>query len=206
MRLSSLSRGRIVPQFLLSVLLFGLGCLPPPPAKTPFTYRPDLLPAAYFPLAENTVWSYRAKTPSGEGGELLVVVKVAAKNGRVAIISTEPNPLSYEDTGDTILRLPSGTPILKTPLTASATWDIPDGTAKILAVDGVAETPAGRFPDCLVVEEITHDRRLVTSYAPGVGQVKQEIYARDASGKGAPDQLETRILLGSFHAGGSSEP
>lgn len=187
-------------------LLFALGaCGPAGPSKTAFSYRADLLPAVYFPLAAGTVWSYRATNPTGEGGELLIVTKVLSRDGTTATISTAPNPLSYEDRGDQIVRLPSGTPILKTPLRVDATWAIPDGTARITSVGAVVEAPAGRYPNCIVVEETTTERRLITSYAPGVGPVKVEIFSRGSSSVPGGEQLVSRALLGSFSTGGEQQ-
>jgi hypothetical protein len=167
-------------------------------APSEFRWTPEVQPGTYFPLAQGTAWSYDvADAQSGE--RMLMVNRVLRREGPRAIFFEEPDPLAYEDRGGEILRLPSGTAVLRAPIARGASWAIPGGTARVLSVDGEVTTPGGRYPGCVVVEEATGERRVVTSYAPAVGPVRVEIYAR---GPGA-ESLAHRALLRSYHAGGT---
>src|SRR5213080_733017 len=107
---------RLLSRSGLGCLLLLAACKTAPPVKEAFQYRQGLRPAAYFPLAAGAVWSYRA-TITGGAQDLLVVSKVASMDGTRAVISPD---LSYEDRGESIVRLPSGTEILRTPIDKGA--------------------------------------------------------------------------------------
>ena len=129
------------------------------------------------------------------GIAVLLVNRVQARDGNRAIFAVDPSPLAFEDLGDAIVTFPSRKPVLKVPIAKDATWPLADGTARILDVEAVVETPAGRYTSCVAVEESAPDRRIITTYAPHVGPVKVEIYARD----GDRELLISRALLRSYH-------
>lgn len=181
----------------LALPLLASGCRSTPQIKG-FQYRADVKPADYFPLALGTVWSYRA-TIAGGPSDVLVISRVASRVGTRAMLSDD---LGYNDEGDTLYRLPSGTPVLKTPIAAAASWPVTDGIAKIVSIDAVVVTPGGSYASCVVVEELMTDRRRVVSYAPGVGPVREEIYARDPAG----ETLISRTLLQSYNPASPEGP
>ena len=176
------------------------GCAPALQAPPAFKWTAEVLPSVYFPLALNTAWSYNALDTT-TNQTVLVVNRVQARDGNRAIFAVEPSPLAYEDLGDAIVTFPSRKPVLRTPIAKGATWALPDGTARIADVEATVEAPAGRFLSCVVVEELAADRRVVTTYAPHVGPVKVEIYARD----GERELLMQSALLRSYHDAASSD-
>lgn len=175
--------------------LFLCGCPGPGgPAKDTFQWRADIAPAAYFPLAEGNAWSYDvADLVTGE--KILLVNRVDKREGNRSEMVSGAEPLFYEYRGDAILRFPSGATVLRTPVQPESGWEIPNGRAKITAIDAVVETAGQKYASCVVVEETTDDRRVVTWFAPGVGPVKVEVYARGPAG----ERLERRGLMRSFH-------
>lgn len=196
------------------------GCAHAPASAASFRWTPGVKPAVYFPLAPGTAWSYDALDPS-TGSKVLVVSRVQSRTGNRAVFSLPPDPLEYEDTGEAIVAMPSGKAILRTPIEKGAHWPAGAGTASIRAVDGVADTAAGRFAGCVVVEEVAPDRRIVTWFAPRVGPVKLEIYARQIPGQipgeipggnaggsasAATEILVSRAGLRSFHDGATPAP
>lgn len=164
-------------------------------APTAFKWSPDVKPGAYYPLRLDNAWSYNAYD-FATGESVLVVNRVQARDGNRAIFATEPSPLAYEDVGDAIVTFPSRKPILKTPVAKGTSWPLEGGgTARIVEVEGAVDTPAGHYDACVSVEESAPDRRIVTTFAPGVGPVKLEIFARE----GDKEIPVMRALLRSFH-------
>jgi hypothetical protein len=156
----------------------------------------------YFPLAQGTAWSYDALDP-GSGRTVLLVNRVQVRDANRAILAGDPDPLAYEDLGDRILVFSSRKPVLVAPIARGASWPLDGGgTATITSIDAAVETPGGRFASCVVVEEAAADRRVVTTYAPEIGPVKVEIYAR---GDGM-ELLVSRAVLRSYHKAGSETP
>ena len=187
-------------KILAVVVLLLAGCPAATQAPPAFRWTPDVLPSVYFPLALNTAWSYNA-LDAGTGQNVLVVNRVSAREGNRAILAVEPTPLSYEDLGDSIIAFPSRNAKLKSPIAKGTSWPISDGTARIVDVEAIVDAPAGRFLSCVAVEELGAERRVVTTYAPHVGPVKVEIYARDAE----HEVLIQSALLRSYHDAASSD-
>ena len=166
-----------------------------------FVYRPDLRPSVYFPLAVGTAWSYNVTDPA-RADTLLLINRVISRDGNRAIFSAPPDPMAYVDAGDRITMEPAGKIVLQAPLTVGAQWPIKGGTATIRSVDARAETPAGTWSSCLVVEENLGPGRVVTTYAPNVGPVQVEVYGRDL-------QVEipmSRAVLRGYSKAGSQAP
>jgi hypothetical protein len=188
---------RTLPGTLAVVAALLSACTHVPVAPRAIQNRADTPLSTYFPLGEGTAWSYDVlDVPSGE--HILAVNRVQARMGNRAMVFTGPDPLSYEDRGDRIVRLPSGATVLQAPIVKEAGWAIPDGYARIIAVDAVAATPAGSWKHCVAVEEATAERRVVTTYAPEVGPAQVEIYSRGPAG----EALVSRALLRGYHAAG----
>jgi hypothetical protein len=182
------------PSLLAVAVLLLAACPAAIQAPPAFKWTPDVKPSVYFPLALNTAWSYNVLDPS-TGQSVLLVNRVQARDGNRAIIAVEPSPLAFDDLGDSIITFPSRKPVLKVPIAKGATWPLSDGIARILEVDAVVEAPAGRYASCVAVEESTAERRVITTFAPHVGPVKVEIYARE----GDRELLISRALLRSYH-------
>lgn len=143
--------------------------------KAPAARLPES--ARYFPLAVGDRWTYQA-TYLGERSTRQVEL-VAFRDG------------SYVDKDGRALRVDSEglrdqvRYLLRDPLTVDATWTsvVAPGAAehyRVLSVHAPCEAPAGRFPDCVVVESrATADpsnpaRVLVNriTFAAGVGIVR----------------------------------
>lgn len=193
----------VVVFFAVALAFFGItialsGCHAPAPDGA-FHWRAEVRPSEYFPLGAGAAWSYDVTDPAS-GERILFVNHVLAVEGKRSVFAREPDPIAYEDRGDRIVRLPSETVILRAPIARGSAWDVPGGGARILAVDGEVNAGGTRYTSCLLVEEATPERRVVTTYAPAVGPVAVEIYARGSGG----DTLVSRALLRSFHAPGAT--
>lgn len=189
--------------FVLVVALAGAsGCPSQKGAVAPVGgVRADATPGSYFPLAETTAWSYDVLDQQ-TGQTTLLVNRVQRRDGARAVFFEGADPLAYEDDGDHIVRLPSGATVLEGPMKAGRSWAVPGGTARIITVDEAVQAVHESYPHCVVVEELTNETRVVTSYALDVGPVKVEVYARGPAG----EQLLHRGLLRGYHKAGSPSP
>jgi hypothetical protein len=184
------------------VIALSLGaCAHVKQAPPAFRWSAGVKPGAYFPLAAGTAWSYDALDP-GSGRKVFVVSRVLAKDGPRAVFALDPDPLSYEDTGEAIVSFPSRKTVLQAPIARGTRWPAGAGTATITAVDAVVDAPAGRYLSCVSVEELAPDRRIVTTFAPGVGPAQIEIYYREAG----REILVSRALLRSYHDAATETP
>jgi hypothetical protein len=168
-------------------------------SKETFQWRADVKPGVYFPLEAGTAWSYEV-VDAATGEKLLLVNRVEAREGNRATLANGADPLAYEDRGDALVRLPSGTVVLRAPVAAGESWDIPGGKARITSVDARVAASNQVFSACVVIEESTDERRVVTTYAPHVGPVLVEIYARGPAG----ERLDRRGMLRSYHRAGDT--
>jgi hypothetical protein len=151
----------------------------PAPASSSQGKAPAALPesARYFPLAVGDRWTYQA-TYLGERSTRQVEL-VAFRDG--SYVDKDGRALRVDGEGlrDQVRYL------LRDPLTVDATWTsvVAPGAAehyRVLSVHAPCEAPAGRFPDCVVVESrATADpsnpaRVLVNriTFAAGVGIVR----------------------------------
>ena len=186
-------------ELALACLIAAAGCGPTAgEVRQPFAFHADAKPSLYFPLAEGTAWSYDV-TDEQTGDKILLVNRVEKREGDTAQMFGGPDPQSYRDRGDAIVRLPSGTVILRGPLAVGTEWPIDGGKARISAIDDAVDTAAGRFEHCVAVEEKTDERRVVTRYAPDVGPVEVEIYAAGPGG----ERLFNKGVLRSYHKAGT---
>src|SRR3954452_14350612 len=111
---------------LLLAALALTACRSAPPTKPGFSWSPDVRPAAYFPLADGSAWSYEV-ADAATGEKILAINRGLRHEGTPAGFGQAPAALSYEDRGDELVRLPSGTPVLKAPIRKDASWPIPGG-------------------------------------------------------------------------------
>lgn len=145
------------------------------PASTPASRLPES--ARYFPLAVGNHWTYQA-TYLGEHSTRQVEL-VAFRDGSYVDRDGRTLRIDAEGLRDQVRYL------LRDPLTAGATWTsvVAPGAAehyRVLSAHAPCEAPAGRFPDCVVVESrATADpanpaRVLVNqvTFAAGVGIVR----------------------------------
>ena len=175
------------------------GCHSPKGASSPVVgARVHARPGDYFPLAEGTSWSYDVRDQQ-TGETSLLVNRVLRREGARAVFFEGADPLSYQDDGDKIIRLPSGATVLMAPIKAGTSWEVPGGTARIVAIDAVADGVHDRFAPCVAVEELTPETRVVTTYAVDIGPVKVEVFARGPAG----EQLLHRGILRGYHKAGS---
>ncbi|HEX7598696.1 MAG TPA: hypothetical protein VF518_10815, partial [Polyangia bacterium] len=86
--------------------------------------------------------------------------------------------------------------ILKTPIRAGATWPLASGKATVVSVGVEASVPAGKYPNCAVVEEIRSnpERVLRTTYAAGVGPVLLEYQVSNPETRKLEVILAARLL------------
>jgi len=143
----------------------------PPPAAW---YR-------YFPAVVDAQWVYRLVVSEDNSGAVVLlqtrVNEVSAD--RIALMSGS-SPVLYMVADDGLIKAKSGNYFLKYPLTPGNRWPIvlggAAGEAVIVANDRSVATDAGRFDNCLLVEERPAGEPVVlrTWYAPGVGVVRMQ--------------------------------
>lgn len=141
-------------------------------SSAPAPTRAMLGPLDYYPLLAGNAWSYDVDT--GEPSTTLAITRVEGVDGGVAQVRTAKAIVHYEVLPDGIRVPPADAWLIRTPLRPGATWPAPGGrTAELVAVDAVAETPAGSFEGCAEVREVGGKLELEvrTVYCPGVGPV-----------------------------------
>ncbi|AKT36252.1 hypothetical protein [Chondromyces crocatus] len=131
----------------------------------------------YFPLVEGIVYQYvisRAAQPAG------VVVTRAhradALTGELRV-GAEAKGFVYRPEG--VMRAGLGVYVLREPLLVGSSWPgAHGGQERVVAVDVIAEVPAGRFAGCIRTQEDQPGELLSTfssTYCPGVGLVVLEV-------------------------------
>jgi hypothetical protein len=146
-------------------LLAGCGAAQQP-ARVPL----EVTPHSLYPLAAGNAWSYDVDT----GRErVLAVSRVERLEGGVASVRSGEQTLQYELRPDGVYRPARQGYLLRAPIAPAAEWDAGAGTiARIVAVDLVLQTPAGRFEQCVrVSEDGASGAHIETTYCPGVGPV-----------------------------------
>jgi hypothetical protein len=131
-------------------------------------------PWRLFPLLANSAWAY--DVDAGDGESVLAVTRVVAVIGHQVDVQTGDDDVArYELREDGIFRVASGTYLIRQPIQPGTTWPSGgDKTATISAIDVTIETPAGRYSDCVAVEEVGAESGLNirTVYCPDVGAVE----------------------------------
>ena len=138
----------------------------------------------FYPLEPGWKWAYEIN----RGGEtMLAVYAVVGRQGPIATLQAGDERIVYTVLPEGIARRAPGPDsvggdfLLRSPLRAGAQWPIDGGTATVSAVGKQVDVPAGRYPDCIVVEESRTDppRLVRTTYAPGIGPVAIEFLVHD---------------------------
>jgi hypothetical protein len=175
------------------VLALGAGCA----SSNQVAPGPDRIspedPRVYYPLDPGWKWAYDVQQ---DGDQILAIYSVASREGDRAVIETSERRLDYVFKPDGIVRGNAMGPpdyVLKAPIKMGARWPVAGGEAQITAVGATVEVIAGRFPDCIVVEEIRAEYTTRTTFAPGVGPVKIDL---DAAGEGAGVSSLRAVLRG----------
>lgn len=136
-----------------------------------------LAPANLYPLAEGNVWSYNVVGAEGEVPTLEVRRVVSVEGPRARVRSWGGEEVRFEIRPGGIYRAGYDVWLLKSPIRVGAEWPSASGrTARVVSVDEAIEVPAGRFEDCVRVEERGGEAALAlaTVYCPGVGPVYVE--------------------------------
>jgi hypothetical protein len=167
----------------LCALLLGVGwvgCAAPPSASS--AAAPPASPASptqseaerFFPLLNDTVFSYTAWLPESAEPEQLIL-QVERPSPSHANLRSGNTIKRLELVADGV-RLITGGYLLKGPLVAGADWAGPAGRVRITAVDQDVRVAAGQFAGCLETLESDAQgpvpRAIATTYCPGVGIVK----------------------------------
>jgi len=158
-----------------------------PPAEDPVIRIGDETKTSeavtFMPLEHDTVFSYDTQTDAGEKG--ILVLQVSRPRGeRVDLkVGSHVERLQIDSLGIAYVQ---GGYLLKSPLTAGATWRSKAGTVRVDAVDQAVTVPAGTFKGCLRTVEESRDptaSKVVRSvYCPHVGLVSLDVEGTSDSG------------------------
>lgn len=165
-----------------AILGTGLACAGKPPAAPPQPPAP-VDAREYYPLDVGWRWAYDVQ----RGREnILAIYAVRKREAGEAVLEAGNETIVYEVTPAGIARAtPSSEAqkregaadfLLRSPVAPGARWPITEGWAAVVAVGQTVDVPAGKFANCITIEETrAGPRRLVrTTYAPGVGPVTIE--------------------------------
>jgi hypothetical protein len=130
-----------------------------------------------LPLRDGHTYRYRLETDEGSEPWLARVSREGATTGSIHFPNGTKR-FEYQADGIRLHREPAPVYVLRVPIAVGSSWPGVDGSrVTIVAVDTVAETPAGRFAGCVTtVEQRSGDRpiRITTSFCPEVGIVELE--------------------------------
>jgi hypothetical protein len=153
-----------------SALLFlATGCASTPAAVPTAAITPERL----YPMVAGSAWSY--DVDAGEGPPVLAISRVTEASGGQATVQGGEGATHYELRPDGIFRSERGGYLLKAPIRAGARWPSGGGMQATIQRMAVAiDIPAGRFKDCVEVQEQGSASGAVisTTYCPGVGPVQ----------------------------------
>jgi hypothetical protein len=156
--------------------LLVLALLAPTAVAAPAPKRTE--PVPYFPTAVGARWAY----DRGGGREEVVEVSAVEKVDGELVVSrssvdgpvTQYTKMVVTPTGlrqDQYNSGPSTVWVLRTDVRPGGSWDTPEGKRSVHGPERI-EVPAGKF-DALRVEWEQAGSRMVSWYAPGVGEVKR---------------------------------
>ncbi len=192
---------------IILTVIFLPGCsilikeIPQPEVETENsgnTEQPVKKPGDYFPLTEGSNWKYQ-----GEGNEFASIGRTVLftkgnraqmkwENGgtvgaavfettecaitRIFMQGEEYNENNFLDTPPN-----EHTIILKAPLAVGTKWEnFEGGYRKIVAVNAIVATPAGKFEKCVKVKITGQNSTIYEYYQEGIGMVKREFISGDA--------------------------
>ena|GEM_PF-2008750 len=169
---------------LAATFATAYACAGAPKTAVPEKLPTPTTPAAYYPLEPGWKWAYDVEQ---DGEAILATFAVTLREGERALVSGGDQLLEYVVKPDGIMRPDPrgvGDYVLKAPLSRTAAWPVAGGQAKVVGWDQTIDTLAGKFNNCVTVEETRDnpDRRTKTSYAPGVGPIVIEFEAMDMNG------------------------
>jgi len=148
-----------------------------PPAKAPEAPQ-HAGPQHWYPLDAGNVWSFSIREVKG-GPAILVVTKVIAFDGTLALLQTGSAETSLRVTADSIAREPSGSVLLRTPLRLGDKWAGATGSqVEVTRLDAAVTTDAGAFKGCVeITETFAGDdaRTMHTTFCPEVGPVLVDV-------------------------------
>jgi hypothetical protein len=148
---------------------WGCATAPSPSPKAPA----DLSIGSLYPLGRGFAWSY--DVDSGDGQPVLATAHVVRMEAGVAEVAAGQGVTRYVVGVDGIGRAGQSGYLLKPPIAMDASWSSGHDTiARVVALGERLQTAAGRFEDCVVVEEQNagSGQRIRTTYCPGVGPAR----------------------------------
>lgn len=128
----------------------------------------------YFPLTDDTVFTYAVWLPESVEPEQLILQVERRSQGRGSLRSG--NSIKRLELVADGIRLVTGGYLLKAPLALGADWAGPAGRVHVTALEQNVSVPAGTFVGCVETTETGGQgptaRAIVTTYCPDVGIVK----------------------------------
>ncbi len=149
----------------------------------------------YFPLEDETVYSYATLTePSGERGLLVLEVRRPRPDAAELWVAGRAQRLSV---GPDALELATGGFLLRAPLEAGAEYQGNFGRVRITRVGFTIRVEAGEFADCLETVETlvagTASRVTTSVFCAGTGMVSRRSEADSDEGQAAESmELKSR--------------
>ncbi|MEY4576620.1 MAG: hypothetical protein RL701_1323 [Pseudomonadota bacterium] len=135
----------------------------------------DITAELLYPLHEGCAWSY--DVDSGDGQPVLATVRVLRADTAGVDVQTGQAVQRYAQSAQGIQRAGQRYFLLHSPFVSGAHWpSSADAEARVIATEQTVSTPAGNFPNCVVVrEEHTSSlQQVTTTYCVGVGPVRIE--------------------------------
>jgi hypothetical protein len=183
------------PHLLLATSLLGVVACSNPPPKGP-EKKLHQGPLHWYPLDVGNTWSFTVREVKG-GPAILIVTKVVAFDGQLALLQTGTAESTLRVTPDAIVREPSGSVLLRVPPKLGDKWAGATGSAiEITKTDVALTTEAGRFEGCVETTELFggDDMRITrTTFCPEVGPVMLDVRPAGLSADAVP-QGETAKL------------
>lgn len=183
----------------LGVLAISCGAAKVPPrVSAPNETAPASAVSRFFPLVDGTQWAYEAEE-EGTGNKGIFVTRARSAGGARYSLTTGQRSHSVELRPEGLVKVETGTYLLRAPLSVGAEWPGDGGaTIRVGAIDTMVDVPAGQFVGCLDTLEEAREgsavlRRITTTYCPDVGIVSLHVEAWEG-GKHAGE----RAVLRSF--------
>ena len=163
--------------WVVALTACGAAAKPDAAAKAGATPQNEL--SRYFPLTDNTVYTYQTRNEeTGESG--LLMLEISRPRPDMAELSVAGRVRRLEIREDAI-RHTNGGAVLALPIRKGSRWFGQDGPVEVTAVNLTAKVPAGRYTGCVETQESgghpEAGRRTTTVYCPNVGIVKLVIEA-----------------------------
>jgi hypothetical protein len=138
--------------------------------------------SAYYPLERGWKWAYDVVQ---DGEQILATYGVQSNDGTSAVVRAGDETVVFKIEPGGIVRTDGaarGDFLLKSPIGKGAHWQLRSGVATVVEFGKTVELGAGRFENCIIVEEkrIDPDRNTRTTYAPGIGAILIEYTSEQA--------------------------